>query len=134
MLTQPTGYQVLTDIARRTNTRPIRLGLFENVYTFQVSDDSITLTIERVRTDQIRRGFKVSQRGFTMHGWRLINDVWQRQEPVTAWQPEELAEVHTPWVRSPEDVANSRSWADLCYRPGTDRHPLDNAARIRQGY
>lgn len=105
----------------------IRLQLFEAVSGLRIEDDLIVLKVDRAKSTERRRGFHVHQRGVSLHTWHKATDAsWFRGETTTLWWSTD--ELHAePRVRDVE-------WEQLCYRPGTDKSPMDGPVRVAQGY
>ena len=111
--------------------KPPRLSYMENISDWRMTDTDLTLRVERVKGRQVGwagRDFKVTHRGVTIYTWRWIDEAWVALEPFTHWTPVDELVTSTP------ARARDTEWEEICYRPGTDKFPLDNADRRAQGY
>jgi hypothetical protein len=105
----------------------IRLQMFESVNGLRVEDDLIVLSVARAKSTELRRGHRVTSRGTTLHTWHLgIDQRWHRGESTTLWWSTD--ELHA------EPRQRDAEWEQMCYRPGSDRSPMDGPVRVSQGY
>ena len=75
--------------------RPPHLGYLETVGAFRVTQNDVTLNVERVKGRSSGfhgRDFIVTHRGVTMYAWRYLDGRWIALEPITLWRsvPEEF--------------------------------------------
>lgn len=130
-----TDFQKIAAVKHLTG-RQLKLGLLETVHDWKVEEDTILVTIARCQTD-FKRGTElvVTKRGLTMWSAHLtLGGNWVWANPITAWFDDDEPEVYKTYVKTAEEKAAQQMWEEMCYRPGTPDHPLDNAARREQGY
>jgi hypothetical protein len=117
--------------AKSIGIKPPRLGYMESISEWRLTDDTLTLRVERVKGRESGLGgrdFKITHRGVEIRSWRYNGISWVALEPFTMWsEVEEIATSTPARTRDPE-------WESMCYRPGTHTSPMDNAGRIAQGY
>lgn len=109
----------------------IQLGMFESVSGLLVTEDRVTLSIERAKVVETHGEYRIPQRGRTLYTFvpsDFNRSGWKLADTLTVWWSTD--ETHARRDRKPTD----QEWTDLCHRPGTARNPLDNGARQRQGY
>lgn len=119
----------------RLTGRAIRLQPHEEVVNSKIEPDSMTVLINRVWTQDSRRGDIVTHTGSTLYLFhRQPDDSWFMFEPITVKTKCEPI-LCTAWVLlTPQEVASRKAWEDLAYRVGTPDDPRDSTARQAQGY
>ena len=113
---------------RNITGKIIRLGMFEEVYGIAITQTRVTVGINRAKVRSANGGDTVYMRGKTVLTIDLTNSGWKVTQSVPVWWSTD--ETHV--ARQP--VQPDTEWEDMCYRPGTVTSPMDNAARISQGY
>ena len=121
-----TIYQALAAIKQRVSL-PLRMHEGIIVTGYEITDAVMTLTVKvhDVTERKLRTIFKPRElRGYQ---WRVLDDgTWS--EPVVVSAPLTAAvTVHATHVTEAEETRERARWAALCYRPGTDRSPMDGA-------
>lgn len=114
----------------------VSLRVWENVLDWQVTDTTATLKVEVWRYADTDREVRFTARGERLFGWVLTPNGWASiGQPMTLWDDEFKPFIHVKYGRSvsPREHAEQRAWERQCYRPGTDRFPLDNYARVLDG-
>jgi hypothetical protein len=108
----------------------IHLGMFESAGDIKVTDNVITLAVNRAQVKETRGfGWQVTKRGITLYSFRRDErtGVWALTGTVPVWWSTDELHGQPPKVRDAE-------WEQMCYRPGNARNPLDNLGRQAQGY
>lgn len=111
----------------------IRLRPHEEIHTHQASDLQIMVS---VRTFEVQETARETR--FKKAGWKLYTLTrgstdhmrWRLSDVTTIWDSsfEPYVLRHYGRTDTPQEARERREWADLCYRPGTDRFPLENLA------
>jgi hypothetical protein len=119
---------------KRLTGKTIRLGMFEEVGNSTITDERIVVLVHRAKVKESRGGFIITHRGSTLYEFTCNSlGAWIMGKPLTVWN--ETEEWHTAFPGlTPAENAARLEWEELCYRPGTDSFPMDNADRKRQGY
>lgn len=102
---------------------------FEAITQVLILDTQVLVGIDRAVSEQMRNtNWRVTKRGKSIYTFDLqLDGTWVMRPPFTVWWS--VAEVHGQ-PAAPRDL----EWEQICHRPGTDKHPLDNLARRAQGY
>jgi hypothetical protein len=120
--------QMLAQIRDLTG-KHIHLGPFEEVFGLAMTDDTITLGVNRAKVEHTFAGDRITKRGRTLYLWNLdARGVWHLMDTTSVyWSTDEM---HVTRERRQHDS----DWEDMCHRPGTSKTPLDNRERQAQGY
>lgn len=86
--------------------KPPRLGYLEEVGDWRLTDNLLTLKINRVKSQPCGfrgRDSKITKRGWTLHSWAFIDGSWIPLEPLSVWwSTDELYTVSVPRQRDVE--------------------------------
>lgn len=63
----------------------IHVGIFEEVSAVQITEDRITVKVDRVRAKTSRSGHRITHRGITLYVYVLRPEGWGALEPITQW-------------------------------------------------
>lgn len=112
----------------------VRINLRKNecVHTAQSTDNQILLSIVHYEVRDLVRETRYVKRLWTVY-------TIKRADENSRWQICDMSEIedssfvpyairHFGRVETAQEVQERRSFEDLCYRPGTDRHPLESLA------
>lgn len=115
-------------IVRDMTGKVIRLGMFEEVSGIRQTPTMIVLGINRAKVTETRFEYRIKQRGTTLYTFALTDQGWELLDTMTVWWSSDEAHAKSHRIKPDSE------WAEMCYRPGTSRNPLDNNARKAQGY
>lgn len=129
-------YKLLAQ-ATRALGRPIRLGPEEKCLSGIVSENRITLTFRAVRIEESSKRWHIVAVGMRMQSWVYEDGKWHAERPLTVWDESAPTYDIQLWGRRPmtraERIKQGR-WEQDCYRPGTEKQPMDSFYRESLGY
>ena len=126
-----TQYQLIGKVRDMTGYL-INLGMFEEVGKATFTDSEIVVMIRRFKVTESRSQYRITEKGveqikFTLTesgGWhRFTETMWAKVEDQV-----HLRRQTASTFASVQDYRDQRDFELSCYRPGTSRTPLDNAA------
>lgn len=131
-----TPFQLFAQFQRavglRTTLRP-----FEKVVKVKLTDTEATALIETFEVRELAREWRLMK-----HGHRLVtyarSDItrsWGVPVTMTLWDDDYKPQVVAKFGKSVSmsDYLERRQFEAACYRPGTERQPLDNCDRTMEG-
>lgn len=142
MNTSATNLERLAQFKRHTGLVTI-LRAFDTVEQVKLEDDKAVMKVETFSFDDTTHEYRFKRRGVRMIGYQRV-DVnmgdrtvpgWVKVADMTIWDDSFVPFVQAKHGRSvsPREYAEQKQWERDCYRPGTDRQPLDNYSRVLAG-
>jgi hypothetical protein len=111
----------------------IRHRVFDEVQMVSAGELACTVIVRTHKVRETARGYQVLKAGTKMIAWTRdsVSENWTRREYI-AWDEETEPYFHRTIGRSKsvQETRESEKWADMCYRPGTDKSPMDGPNAI----
>lgn len=125
----------LVSIAKKAiGGRVIAIRPYEKCLTIRIEDDKVNLLFETFLVREQR-----TRTVFLKQGKRLVSydrATGVKLSEMTMWdevEPEVAELVNFGRTHTESEVRERIAFERDCYRPGTDRHPLDNYSRVQAG-
>lgn len=119
-------FQQLRDFNQATGER-FQHRVFDEVQAVTTSDTACFLFIRTHKVRETSRGYEILKAGTRLISYQRTNptEPWVRSESLL-WDEEHEQFFHRTLGNktAPEQIESAR-WADLCYRPGTAKSPMD---------
>lgn len=118
--------------------RPVSLGVYERLVKSVVTEDIVSLTIERWTVKETAREWRIVAHSHRVIGWARPesgSEVWDYvgsvDLPDDSWQ--RIVHLKYGEPNTPQRLRERRDFAQDCYRPGTHAHPMDSWLRALDG-
>jgi hypothetical protein len=114
---------------------PFALKPHEKLIGAKLTDTTAVISLEILVVTETTREWKISAKGVRMMVWQKADSVWSYTGTFTTWDEDFKPEIHVRVGRivTPQEAREAMDWDRLCYRPGSDRSPLDNYGRVLSG-
>lgn len=126
---EETIYQRLACV-KRTGI-PFWIRPYESVLDVVETDTAITIKMRVADLIERSTGFEITRTGTRLIQFARDNDGYWTHNTITLWDEETDVSYIRTWGAgvTPVQYRERMSWAMDCFRPGSDRFPLDNADR-----
>jgi hypothetical protein len=132
---------------------PFELRANNTLVKYTISDETVTVLVTFVVTNETNREVRYMRRGNRLMQWKLTTDgtgvgsklVFPDGKPVIArWKYTEVVlwdDAFEPYIENkigrsetPAEYHARRRWEGEQYRVGSSRSPMDSASRVTEGY
>lgn len=111
---------------------PFRLQNHWTIQSYAIDTNVVTVTLTVYATRESVRETRFVKKGTRMMAWTRADETsrWQYQE-FTVWDTDfvPFTQHQIGKIESPAEYRARRQWEGDVYRPGSDRSPMDSAAR-----
>ena len=117
---------------------PFVLPAHATIVSYTISDEKVAVTLEIYKVAETKRELRFLKKGLRLMHWSPSEYAvfgWKYQS-MTVWDDDftPYTELLVGKVETPAEYHERRRWEADCYRVGSHRTPLDNAARVTEGY
>jgi hypothetical protein len=119
--------------------RPFAVRPGEKLLKVNATDDTVTVMISWIRVAETNREWRIVAAGRSLLTWarpESTNEAWVWLGRLDVEDEGFKPVVHLKYgePNTPDRVLERRNFARDCYRPGTERSPMDNWLRTVDGH
>ena len=111
----------------------INIGLLDVIEDYLITDEEMVLVIDYYETDEYHNRLRATKHATKMVGWKLKDGVWKQKRTVMSWDEDfESFQVVGQYgrVTTRERYNDQLDQVETCYRPGTNKTPMDGWAAL----
>jgi hypothetical protein len=119
---------------------PFVLPRYATIESVTIEDEKVGVVLTIFEVTETKRELRFRKRGTRLMHWTLdctgeYESGW-KYDSLTFWHDDftPYTELVLGRVETPKEYYERRVWEGNVYRPGSDKTPLDSAARVTEGY